>query len=957
MGRHVISVVVTGDSKDFNRAMRAANADMKSFSKGIADAGSAQDRLNQKLRISATQIDRLAKNIKRAYPDVEGLGRAMDYLAKREAIRIKTIFRLEEATRATSRLTGKLGLLSAAFAATNVGAAAVVISLSAMSGLILGVAGGGLVGAFGYLLFTTEKWREEMGKVASFIRKDMINNTMKPFYDIISTLPKVVKDAYVGAEKEFKALGKALEPLAESFLKFFPEITKKIVGAFADIAKVSQPFFEQLLKSINPLVDGITDFFKAIASSDVTIMKAVLRDLGDLFRLLGESIATLSVEDYEEFKTFIVNFVRDIAGAIQGVINFIEKAEGMFNKFGTSLTGVTVLLAGIYTASKLLAIPIYALSKVWGAVNKRVVNYKSKVALDKLGGTVVDQNTKSVGLLEAAWLALLAPFRKINSALGKIFSTTLKFGPKNALIGWIAGIAGFVKTVAPAFLRIFTKFLGPIGLVVGVLMEIPGIISSIGDETTFLGGIWKKVLDTGIIDRLKAAWDKLYAAVETFIGELKIAWDEFYAVLEETGVIDKVREAFELLAKVVGAGIFVTLMIAIEGLIKGLEFLTFVVEFATDMFKRIKGVGETLGGVLRNVINFVMTLVNWFRNLFNQGEVTSSGIVASAKSIGGIFKWLQNLLRVVIDWIVDKWNWLKNNSKTIFNAIKNIITTVFNAIKSKVKPIVDAIKTFVSNAWNKIKSVTSSIFNAVKDKIVGVFNTIKSKVKSIVNSLKSGVINAFNTLKSKIVGIMNTVRDKIVSIIRDAKDRAIAVAKSFINIGSSIASAIAQGIRNGYQTVMNAVSSLVNAIPAKIRDLLGINSPAKVIIPYGVSIDEGLALGIKQGGGLVQKEMDRMFASIAMNEPELVGLWDKEVAAARDAANAIEKIFESTGVSVASGKTPVAVNIGTQDKKNAAVSQQNTYNITVHSNSPNVGREIVKEIQSYERVNGSRWRK
>ena len=956
MGRHVISVVVTGDSKDFNRAMRAANADMKSFSKGIADAGSAQDRLNQKLRISATQIDRLAKNIKRAYPDVEGLGRAMDYLAKREAIRIKTIFRLEEATRATSRLTGKLGLLSAAFAATNVGAAAVVISLAAMSGLIVGVAGAGLVGAFGYLLFTTEKWREEMGKVASFIRKDMINNTMKPFYDIISTLPKVVKDAYVGAEKEFKALGKALEPLAESFLKFFPEITKKIVGAFADIAKVSQPFFEQLLKSINPLVDGITDFFKAIASSDVTIMKAVLRDLGDLFRLLGESIATLSVEDYEEFKTFIVNFVRDIAGAIQGVINFIRGIEGIFNKFGTSLTGVAITLGAVWALSKSLAAPILALNTVWGRVNKKVMKYKYRVADANKSGDFA-QSLKNISALGAAWFALLLPFRKIGGALGKIFTTTTKFGPKNALMGWIAGIANFVRAVAPAFLRVFTKFLGPIGLVVGLLMEIPGIISSIGDETSFLGGIWKKVLDTGIIDRLKAAWDKLYAAVETFIGELKIAWDEFYAVLEETGVIDKVREAFELLAKVVGAGIFVTLMIAIEGLIKGLEFLTFVVEFATDMFKRIKGVGETLGGVLRNVINFVMTLVNWFRNLFNQGEVTSSGIVASAKSIGGIFKWLQNLLRVVIDWIVDKWNWLKNNSKTIFNAIKNIITTVFNAIKSKVRTIVDAIKTFVSNAWNKIKSVTSSIFNAVKDKIVGVFNTIKSKVKSIVNSLKSGVINAFNTLKSKIVGIMNTVRDKIVSIIRDAKDRAIAVAKSFINIGSSIASAIAQGIRNGYQTVMNAVSSLVNAIPAKIRDLLGINSPAKVIIPYGVSIDEGLALGIKQGGGLVQKEMDRMFASIAMNEPELVGLWDKEVAAARDAANAIEKIFESTGVSVASGKTPVAVNIGSQDRKNAAVSQQNTYNITVHSNSPNVGREIVKEIQSYERVNGSRWRK
>ena len=78
------------------------------------------------------------------------------------------------------------------------------------------------------------------------------------------------------------------------------------------------------------------------------------------------------------------------------------------------------------------------------------------------------------------------------------------------------------------------------------------------------------------------------------------------------------------------------------------------------------------------------------------------------------------------------------------------------------------------------------------------------------------------------------------------------------NVGISVVQGFANGIIDSGSLVTSAVSSLANLVPSTIKSLLGINSPAKVVIPLGSAVPEAFGLGVDQGAPFVAASLGRL---------------------------------------------------------------------------------------------------
>lgn len=76
-------------------------------------------------------------------------------------------------------------------------------------------------------------------------------------------------------------------------------------------------------------------------------------------------------------------------------------------------------------------------------------------------------------------------------------------------------------------------------------------------------------------------------------------------------------------------------------------------------------------------------------------------------------------------------------------------------------------------------------------------------------------------------------------------DRAV-TANDFESVGENISEGIAQGIRNGMNSISSAVHYIISQALAEAEAAADVNSPSKLFMPLGVSIDEGVGVGMEK---------------------------------------------------------------------------------------------------------------
>ncbi len=137
----------------------------------------------------------------------------------------------------------------------------------------------------------------------------------------------------------------------------------------------------------------------------------------------------------------------------------------------------------------------------------------------------------------------------------------------------------------------------------------------------------------------------------------------------------------------------------------------------------------------------------------------------------------------------------------------------------------DTIKAKASELWGKLKAT----FSGIKDSVVNKWNEVISGIKNVWNN----IVSFFKELPGKMLGF-----------------------------GKDIIDGLVNGIKSKITAVTNAIKDVTSKITGKVKSILGIASPSKVMFEMGEWTGEGLALGIEDTVGRVQKATQNLASRV-----------------------------------------------------------------------------------------------
>lgn len=200
----------------------------------------------------------------------------------------------------------------------------------------------------------------------------------------------------------------------------------------------------------------------------------------------------------------------------------------------------------------------------------------------------------------------------------------------------------------------------------------------------------------------------------------------------------------------------------------------------------------------------------------------------------------------------------------------------FNGILGLVGKVVSSVFSGIIGFGSRLFSSLSGVFNNIANGfrimgsgLGGVGSGIANTFRSIIGfagGMVSGIIKSVSGVAGKIGSHFSGVFNAISKAIGNVAD-----------IGKNIVDGIASGIKGAWKSVTSAIGALTDMIPKKIRSLLGIHSPSRVMRDMvGKFIPQGIAVGMTSQDGFIsrhaQKLKDQLTSSMSNISLPSVGL-------------------------------------------------------------------------------------
>lgn len=297
-----------------------------------------------------------------------------------------------------------------------------------------------------------------------------------------------------------------------------------------------------------------------------------------------------------------------------------------------------------------------------------------------------------------------------------------------------------------------------------------------------------------------------------------------------------------------------------EGDIDGfMELLTNTIELAVPAIAKIlpqivQGIGTVLSGV---VTALAAALPKLLPELIGAAVGLLQTLVAALPEIIGV---LVNALPQFIEGFVKIFI-------GIVQALPQIITVLVNAIPT----IIDSLVTALTNPESLTAIILGAIqlflaiLQAIPKIIVALVDAIPTIIENIIKTLTSpqfisamiqAAITVFLTIVKAIPQVLGSIIGAVGRIIG-----AIGEALSPSNlgrIGGDMIRGLWEGISNLGSWIIGKIKGFGDSILGGIKSFFGIHSPSTVFADIGKDLDRGLAKGITDNAGLVDKSINSM---------------------------------------------------------------------------------------------------
>ncbi|MED1784235.1 phage tail tape measure protein [Brevibacillus fortis] len=240
--------------------------------------------------------------------------------------------------------------------------------------------------------------------------------------------------------------------------------------------------------------------------------------------------------------------------------------------------------------------------------------------------------------------------------------------------------------------------------------------------------------------------------------------------------------------------------------------------------KHIDVFGPAIGGIAAIIIG-AMVPAMWAAAVAGWAMVAPFlPIIAIALLVGAAIAGVILIFKnwgTIGPWLAQKWQVFKTWTINIFNSVVQFFKTWGSAILVVMGGPVVWAAALIYKYWDQIKAFTVAIF-------VGIWNYLTNTWNNIVTT----VANAGTTIWMKIQSTWNQVTGFLSGI-------------NLFEIGRNIIQGMIDGIGSMATVLMDKMKAIGDGITDKIKTILGIHSPSRVMMDVGFDTGEGLARGIE----------------------------------------------------------------------------------------------------------------
>lgn len=404
------------------------------------------------------------------------------------------------------------------------------------------------------------------------------------------------------------------------------------------------------------------------------------------------------------------------------------------------------------------------------------------------------------------------------------------------------------KTVGEKFKQAGTLIKGVFASLVGNDGASKSILSRLGLSN---GSIAQILSITGKIrSTLASVFGAIVNLAKSVFSKIRAFWQSDGAQLMQA-----VRNVFQGIWSVIQFIMPAVLLIIkgvwgnIKGVIQGaLNVILGVVKifsglFTGDFKKMWEGVKQAFFGAIQFIWNYVNLMLvgrvlSGFRILATGGKGIISGFWGAIKAFfsGGVASIKAS--------IANGFNFIRTNISGALSAVRGLISYMWKSYIAIIKGAISLISGAVRSGFTMVGNIIRTIMNAASSLIRSTWNTITSIFRTVTQTISGIVTKVFGEFGKTVSSAMRAVK----TAIDDGWNAAVRFLKDvdLSSVGKSIIRGLVDGMASGFTWVSGKVSELTDMIPNWMKKGLGVNSPAKKIIPIGADTVRGHEEGMKQ---------------------------------------------------------------------------------------------------------------
>src|SRR5690625_5022480 len=287
-----------------------------------------------------------------------------------------------------------------------------------------------------------------------------------------------------------------------------------------------------------------------------------------------------------------------------------------------------------------------------------------------------------------------------------------------------------------------------------------------------------------------------------------------------------------------------------------------VKEFLADLWESVKEIASTVWSALAEaVMAIIQPFIDGIMNIFNGMKDGLETLWNGLKTyFEGVWDLIKNIflgaVLLLFNLVTGNFEELKENAIAIWGNIKDALGRMWEGIKNIFFGAIDAVKGAIKAGWENMRNNIKTLTEKARDLIKRIWNGIK-------RFFTETLVNIWNAVKRKFTDIVNSVREKMA----ESRDRIKKIWNNVMEffrgidlkkIGKDIIQGLINGIKSKITAVGNAVKDVTSKITGKIKGILGIASPARLLVKFGMWSGEGLAKGIEQSTKLVDRATEYM---------------------------------------------------------------------------------------------------